>query len=969
MRHSSGSIASGSPLPDRPPTGWGRWRQSWRQSLRFRLLMLGLMPVLVAFPVMIALVVVVGGERANRLVASNLHGHLAGSRNYLDLLRQDAGVRVAQLTKSDRLVELLDSQASAAALQGALRNAAEGSGFDYLLVARPDGTVIASSTGPIAQGRLPDSFVLRQARTGVSAAAFERFDPQALAVISPQFADRARIALPAEPGDGAVSEARGLLINAAAHFPLAADSRDVILMGGILLNRNFALIEHLREIIFPLGTLPGDAEGMMSLHLDGVVVATSRQRRAAQQVAGSRAQQAVVDAVLAGGRIWLGQQSFAGETYMMGYDPIVDGEGRRVGMVGAGFPEAPYQRVVWLLLGMITALLALTMLVISVVFLRAGRQLTSRLERIVVTMSAVRAGDRAARVGTPVREDEIGQLTRHFDALLDTIAQQDTAQRAAQQAIADEATQRRAVFEHTRDGVAILNPDGSVQEVNPMCAQILGYTVEELGGLRVTDWEANFSADELRGMLEEVGAEGRFFETRHRRKDGSLFDAEVSLSRAEWGGRHFIITVQRDITERKRAEAELRRHRDHLEKMVEERTHALLIAKELAETANRAKSTFLANMSHELRTPLNGIMGMTDLARRLATDPKQQKQLERVGTASRHLLSVINDVLDISRIEADRLELHRTGFRLQVVLQELASVVRPQAVQKGLDFQIEIPPDLAALGLWGDALRLRQILINLTGNAIRFTLEGAVTVKVQSAEERVGDLLVRFEVTDTGIGIAAEDQRRLFTAFEQVDASLTRRHGGTGLGLAISKRLAEAMGGSIGVESHPGAGSTFWFTVRLQKDASAPAGDRQAPALAVEAQLLQMHSGARILLVEDEPLNQEVSKALLEEAGLFVALADDGLQAVEMARQNQYDLVLMDMQMPHMNGLDATRAIRALPGWKDVPILALTANAFDEDRQRCLEAGMNGHIGKPVEPQVIFETLLEWLPQTRSPLH
>jgi PAS domain S-box-containing protein len=584
-------------------------------------------------------------------------------------------------------------------------------------------------------------------------------------------------------------------------------------------------------------------------------------------------------------------------------------------------------------------------------------------------MSAVRAGDRAARVGTPVREDEIGQLTRHFDALLDTIAQQDTAQRAAQQAIADEATQRRAVFEHTRDGVAILNPDGSVQEVNPMCAQILGYTVEELGGLRVTDWEANFSADELRGMLEEVGAEGRFFETRHRRKDGSLFDAEVSLSRAEWGGRHFIITVQRDITERKRAEAELRRHRDHLEKMVEERTHALLIAKELAETANRAKSTFLANMSHELRTPLNGIMGMTDLARRLATDPKQQKQLERVGTASRHLLSVINDVLDISRIEADRLELHRTGFRLQVVLQELASVVRPQAVQKGLDFRIEIPPDLAALGLWGDALRLRQILINLTGNAIRFTLEGAVTVKVQSAEERVGDLLVRFEVTDTGIGIAAEDQRRLFTAFEQVDASLTRRHGGTGLGLAISKRLAEAMGGSIGVESHPGAGSTFWFTVRLQKDASAPAGDRQAPALAVEAQLLQMHSGARILLVEDEPLNQEVSKALLEEAGLFVALADDGLQAVEMARQNQYDLVLMDMQMPHMNGLDATRAIRALPGWKDVPILALTANAFDEDRQRCLEAGMNGHIGKPVEPQVIFETLLEWLPQTRSPLH
>jgi signal transduction histidine kinase/CheY-like chemotaxis protein len=442
----------------------------------------------------------------------------------------------------------------------------------------------------------------------------------------------------------------------------------------------------------------------------------------------------------------------------------------------------------------------------------------------------------------------------------------------------------------------------------------------------------------------------------------------LSLQRKE-PGRSDELTVLTSAINTMRArlldlsEAESRRA-DELEKTVAERTEQLRAAKESAEAASRAKSTFLANMSHELRTPMNAIMGMTDLALRHATEPKLRDQLGKVTQASQHLLHVINDILDISKIEADRLTLERVIFKLGEVLENLVSLVGNKATDKGLALRVDLSPDVAHLTLLGDPLRLGQVLLNFVANALKFTEQGSVTVRIRLLDDQPDEVLLRCEVTDTGIGIAPEDQKRLFTAFEQADGSMTRKYGGTGLGLAISKRLVNMMGGEVGVDSQSGSGSTFWFTLRLGKAPTVNGAVLSAPTFSqdsAETRLKAQFAGTCILLAEDEPINQEVSRGLLEDVGLVVDLAEDGVQALELAKQNRYVLILMDMQMPHLNGVDATRAIRALPGYANTPILAMTANAFDEDRQVCIEAGMNDHIAKPVDPERLFETLLKWL--------
>ncbi len=422
-----------------------------------------------------------------------------------------------------------------------------------------------------------------------------------------------------------------------------------------------------------------------------------------------------------------------------------------------------------------------------------------------------------------------------------------------------------------------------------------------------------------------------------------------------------------DITELRQIQAELQQHRDHLEALVLERTHELAQAKEYAETASRAKSAFLANMSHELRTPMNGIMGMLSLARRRMHDPKGQDQLAKASAAAHHLLAVLNDILDISKIEAERLVLETVPMQLADIAEEVRSVLAPKADEKGLQLIFELPEALARRPLLGDPLRLRQILLNLTGNAVKFTTEGSVRVRTGIVDGHDRGLRIKFEVIDSGIGIDAETRRRLFRSFEQADNSTTRKYGGTGLGLAISKRLVTLMGGEIGVESTSGVGSVFWFEIPLTagpraEDATA---DRPLSASDAEARLRATHSGMRVLLAEDEPINQEVARCLLESAGLQVDVAEDGEEAVRMTSFTPYALILMDVQMPNLNGIDATRIIREESANMTTPILAMTANAYDEDRERCLKAGMNDHLAKPVDPAHFYTLLLRWLEHER----
>ena len=423
-----------------------------------------------------------------------------------------------------------------------------------------------------------------------------------------------------------------------------------------------------------------------------------------------------------------------------------------------------------------------------------------------------------------------------------------------------------------------------------------------------------------------------------------------------------VLGVYDDITELKRNEAELTRYRDRLEDLVEERTRELAVARDHAEAGSRAKSTFLANMSHELRTPMNAIMGMTGLALRRAEDPRLRDQLGKIDAASKHLLHVINDILDLSRIEADRLVLEDEVLRLHDVFADAVNLIAARAQEKGVRLIQQLPESLAHRNLRGDRLRLGQILLNLASNAVKFTDSGGlVTLRAYVLRERESRLQVRIEVRDTGIGIHAQDQPRLFTAFEQADGSTTRRYGGTGLGLAISKRLVELMGGTIGIQSTPGIGSTFWCELPLRLHGAAP--DPAGPVAAESAfeRLRTRHTGARVLLAEDDPVNQEVGRALLEDAGLVVDVAANGRSAVELARTQTFAIILMDVQMPELNGLEAVRAIRSDACNPHVPILALTANAFGEDREASIAAGMDDHVAKPIDPEGLYGILLHWL--------
>ncbi|HEX6722136.1 MAG TPA: PAS domain-containing protein [Burkholderiaceae bacterium] len=406
-----------------------------------------------------------------------------------------------------------------------------------------------------------------------------------------------------------------------------------------------------------------------------------------------------------------------------------------------------------------------------------------------------------------------------------------------------------------------------------------------------------------------------------------------------------------DITERKLANQRLQALNDEL-----------VIERDKAQAAGRAKSAFLANMSHEIRTPMNAIIGLTHLMQRDTRDALGQQRLGKVADAAHHLLGIINDVLDLSKIDAGKIELEAVDFDLDEIIARSCSMVAGPAHAKGLQLQVD-SSDLPR-HVRGDPTRLSQVLVNLLGNAVKFTEQGSVSLRGSLLAREGERLSLRFEVRDTGIGIEPERVGKLFDAFEQSDSSTTRRFGGTGLGLAVTRQLVELMGGEVGVHSTPGVGSTFWVTVRVLPAPARPEPPDAAARVAAPPKRAQFH--ARVLLAEDNLINQEVARELLRAAGCEVDVADNGQRAVEMARAGGYDLILMDVQMPELDGIEATRRIRALPGLSRLPIVAMTANAFSEDRAACLAAGMNDHVAKPVHAATLYDTLARWLEAARS---
>ena len=518
-----------------------------------------------------------------------------------------------------------------------------------------------------------------------------------------------------------------------------------------------------------------------------------------------------------------------------------------------------------------------------------------------------------------------------------------TERKRVEEALQESENKYRNIFNNSIEGIFRTAPDGRALMANPALARMLGYESPEdilksITNLREQFYVDSPKRDELIHLINKQGS-AKDYELKVYCKDGSIIDVSMSVYSVRDENQNILYYegMLEDITEKKRIEE-------------------LKIAKESAEAATRAKTEFLANMSHEIRTPMNAIIGLSNLFWNTDPSVKQRDYLNKIATSARSLLGVINDILDISKIEAGKLEMESVDFRLHDIMNNITGMFSSKAIEKGIELMVSMAEEVPC-ELRGDPIRLEQVLVNLTGNAVKFTESGFIMVKAALVEKDAAQCRLRFSVMDSGMGMTGEETSRLFVSFSQADSSMTRKFGGTGLGLAISRRLVEMMGGEIHVESEPDRGSTFTFTAEFGCQPEV----REDKNEKTTAQPATDFTGVRLLLVEDNFINQQVAREILEGAGLVVDAVNNGLEAVEALRSNDYDAVIMDVEMPVMSGYEATRLIRGDARNRDLPIIAMTAHALQEVREECLAVGMNDYVTKPIEVGSVFSVLTRWV--------
>ncbi|QLI82981.1 EAL domain-containing protein [Chitinibacter fontanus] len=544
----------------------------------------------------------------------------------------------------------------------------------------------------------------------------------------------------------------------------------------------------------------------------------------------------------------------------------------------------------------------------------------------------------------------------------------DISQRkSAEEALLANRAQLAGMIDSAMDAIVTTDSNFNIILFNRAAEQMFGYPAYKMLGCPIEALIPTRQAVAHRGLMHQFANKGDHTrkmtgrsvrQVMGLRSDGTEFPVEVSISFSENYGNPIYTAMVRDITDRKEYEENMLQLTATLEERVKQRTQELETARLQAESANRAKSAFVANMSHEIRTPLNSVLGMAHLAQQTELNAKQRDYLEKISSSGNHLLGLINDILDFSKIEAGKLELDLSDFSLNCLLNEIKDIVEPKALEKDLSFEVSLSSEVPR-NIHGDALRIKQVLLNLLTNAVKFTEHGKVQLLVTQGKTAKDEHLTYFCVRDTGIGISPGAQTRLFQSFQQADNSTTRKYGGSGLGLAISRQLVNLMGGELQLNSQLHHGSEFSFAIALPVADAAlePVQPKQDHPLDYASLL----TGKSVLLVDDHPFNQQVGEEFLREVGIEVVIANDGRQAIDLVKKQSFDAVLMDVQMPEMDGFTACQILRSFPEYDGLPILAMTANVSSENRQRCLDAGMNDFIGKPIQAERLYHALAYWL--------